>query len=119
MAEVTDTNRLVMKWRGKEIVNIERAFLNSSGVLRTARVKVKEPARFYDSRRKSEDTREFWINNVRQLNVCSQKGLVEMFDSTVGGVTVLMPLGGRYQLTPAEGMAAKIPVEKGKPQPER
>ena len=114
VAEVTDTNRLVMKWRGKEIVNIERAFLNSSGVLRTARVKVKEPARFYDSRRKSEDTREFWINNVRQLNVCSQKGLVEMFDSTVGGGTVLMPLGGRYQLTPAEGMAAKIPVEKGK-----
>jgi len=113
VAEVTDTNRLVMKWRGNEIVNIERAFLNSNGVQRTASVKVKEPARFCVGSRKNEDIRTSWTDNLKQLNVCSQKGLVEMFDSTIGGGTVLMPLGGRYQLTPAEGMAAKIPVEKG------
>jgi len=114
VAVVTDTNRIIMKWRGREIVNIERAFLNTNGVRQITRVKVKEPVRSDNSRKGNADIRAAWINNLKQLNVCSQKGLVEMFDSTVGGDTVLMPLGGRYQLTPAEGMAAKIPVEKGK-----
>lgn len=114
VAVVTDTNRMIMKWRGKEIVNIERAFLNTNGVRQKTFVKVKEPLHYGGERRESEDIRASWINNLKRLNACSQKGLVEMFDSTVGGGTVLMPLGGRYQLTPAEGMAAKIPVEKGK-----
>jgi len=114
VATVTDTNRLIMKWRGKEIVNIERAFLNTNGVRQTTRVEVKEPVHLFKSRHENGEIKDFWINNLKQLNICSQKGLVEMFDSTVGGSTVLMPFGGRYQLTPAEGMAAKIPVEKGK-----
>ena len=113
VAVVTDTNRMIMKWRGKEIVNIERAFLNTNGVRQKTFVKVKEPLHYGGERRESEDIRASWINNLKRLNACSQKGLVEMFDSTVGGGTVLMPLGGRYQLTlPRDG--GKIPVEKGK-----
>ncbi len=113
VAKVTDTNRLVMKWRGKDIVNIGRDFLNTNGVQQKARVKVNEPISVDAATMVSGDRKADWTDNLQRLNVCSQKGLVEMFDSTIGAGTVLMPFGGRNQLTPPEGMAAKIPVEKG------
>lgn len=121
VAVVTDTGRLRMSWRGKTIVDLSRDFLNTNGVKQFASVTVKgaelpespflrishelEPYR--------EDVRMAWIKNLERLNVCSQKGLVERFDSTIGGGTVVMPFGGKYQLTPTEGMAAKIPVQSG------
>lgn len=117
VAEVTDTGRLVMLWRGKPIVDISREFLNTNGVKQKVNVKVvapKENENFFDSA--SEDVINLeaaWLNNLRDLNVCSQKGLVEMFDSTIGAGTILMPFGGKYQNTPAEGMASKIPVLHG------
>ncbi|MBP7176082.1 MAG: phosphoribosylformylglycinamidine synthase [Thermoclostridium sp.] len=116
VAVVTDTNRLVMRWRGKNIVNISRDFLNTNGAEQVISIAVKEPAATSidtDLPHTAADLGSAWTQNLQQLNVCSQKGLVEMFDSTIGAGTVLMPLGGRTQLTPAEGMAAKIPVEKG------
>ncbi|NLN64123.1 MAG: phosphoribosylformylglycinamidine synthase [Clostridiaceae bacterium] len=116
VAVVTDTNRLVMKHRGKNIVDISRDFLNTNGVEQVATIAVKEPVCSGNPSESSVfvgDFAEAWKNNLQRLNVCSQKGLVEMFDSTVGAGTVLLPLGGKNQLTPAEGMAAKIPVENG------
>ncbi|MDR2183695.1 MAG: phosphoribosylformylglycinamidine synthase [Clostridiales bacterium] len=106
VAEITDTGRLVMKWRGKEIVNISREFLNTSGVRQQTKVKVAQPI-FESAPEKT------WPENLTDLNVASNKGLVEMFDSTVGAGTVLAPFGGKYQMTPAQAMAAKIPVPKG------
>ena len=103
----------------KEIVNISRKFLNTNGVLQSVEVEVEEPKNGNDgitpniTANLDADVKTAWINNLQRLNVCSQKGLVEMFDSTIGAGTVLMPFGGKYQLTPAEGMCAKIPVEKG------
>lgn len=116
VATVTDTNRLVMKNRGRNIVNISRDFLNSNGAHQVTRVSVKEPVnpvQLEDAPTADKDFQSAWIQNLQQLNVCSQKGLSEMFDSTIGAGTVLMPFGGKNQLTPAEGMAAKIPVENG------
>ena len=115
VAVVTDTNRLVMRWRGKDIVNISRAFLNTNGAEQRASVFVKEPVLESNpgDAPRAEDIRSAWLKNLQRLNVCSQKGLSERFDSTIGAATVQMPFGGRNQLTPAEGMAAKIPVEKG------
>jgi phosphoribosylformylglycinamidine synthase len=121
VAVVTDTGRLRMSWRGKTIVNISRDFLNTNGVKRNTKVKVNGssisdspllnlPADIGIYR---ENPREAIIRNLERLNVSSQKGLVERFDSTIGGNTVLMPFGGKYQLTPSEGMAAKLPVESG------
>ncbi|MFD3156634.1 phosphoribosylformylglycinamidine synthase [Haloimpatiens sp. FM7330] len=120
VAVVTSSNRLVMNWRGKNIVDISRDFLNSNGASRYTEVFVNSP---------DEDTNYFnkdvekiytdetlenaWYKNLERLNVCSQRGLIEKFDSTIGAGTVLMPFGGKYQATPAEGMAAKIPVLKG------
>lgn len=119
VARVTGTNRLVMKWRGKEIVNISREFLNTNGVLQATEVEVGEPETektgeaLCVSGASAADVRAAWVGNLKRLNVCSQKGLVETFDSTIGAGTVLMPFGGKNQLTPAEGMCAKIPVGKG------
>jgi len=116
VAKVTDSNRLVMNWRGQRIVDISREFLNTSGVRQKIKVAVKEPEASVNIISSSEtgmDFAEAFRQNLQKLNVCSQKGLVEMFDSTVGAGTVLMPLGGKNQLTPAEGMAAKIPVQDG------
>ncbi len=116
VAVVTDTNRLVMCWRGKNIVNISREFLNTNGAEQSTRIIVKEPVLDEnpgDAPRHDADIRSTWLENLQRLNVCSQKGLSERFDSTIGAATVLMPFGGRNQLTPAEGMIAKIPVEKG------
>lgn len=109
VAEVTDTDRLRMNWKDKTIVDIKRSFLDTNGAKQEISLKVKSPSA-YPYEVKNCDVKEEWLKSLRNLNVCSQKGLIERFDSTIGGGTVLMPLGGKYQLTPAEGMAAKIPV---------
>ena len=106
VAEVTDSGRMVMNWRGVEIVNISRKFFDTNGVKRHIKAKcVMRNAQCVMNSKKS------WLENLRGLNVCSQKGLVERFDSTIGAATVLMPFGGKNQLTPAEGMVAKIPCD--------
>ncbi|GAA0098716.1 phosphoribosylformylglycinamidine synthase [Clostridium perfringens] len=112
VAEVTDTDRLRMNWKDKTIVDIKRSFLDTNGAKQEISLKVKSPS-VYPYEVKNCDIKEKWLKSLRNLNVCSQKGLIERFDSTIGGGTVLMPLGGKYQLTPAEGMAAKIPVLGG------
>ena len=117
VAEVTEEKRMVMKWRNTVIVAISREFLNTNGITQNTTVKVKAPLEeenyFKKTGKISGDLKEAWISNLKDLNICSKKGLVEMFDSSAGSNTVLMPLGGKYQMTPQEGMVAKIPVEKG------
>lgn len=121
VAEVTDEKRLVMYWRGKTIVNIKREFLDTNGVKQSSKVEVVAPSEddYYFEKLPREvadrmdNLSEAWINNLQRLNVCGQKGLVEMFDSTIGSATVLLPFGGKYQLSPSEGMIAKIPVLDG------
>ncbi len=110
IAEVTENNKLVMTWRGKEIVNVSRKFFDTNGVQQHINANVAQVEN-YLRQRLSEDIKTAWLKNLQKLNVCSQKGLVERFDSTVGAGTVLMPFGGKNQLTPAEGMAAKLPVD--------
>ncbi|ELC8341777.1 phosphoribosylformylglycinamidine synthase [Clostridium perfringens] len=112
VAEVTENDRLRMNWKDKIIVDIKRSFLDTNGAKQEISLKVKSPS-VYPYEVKNYDVKEEWLKSLRNLNVCSQKGLIERFDSTIGGGTVLMPLGGKYQLTPAEGMAAKIPVLGG------
>ena len=117
VAEVTEEPRLVLTWRGKEIVNISRAFLDTNGAHQETDVKVEIPAKadnYFDSVKEPEDVKKAWIDTLSDLNVCSQKGLVEMFDSSIGAGTVTMPYGGKYQLTPTQTMIAKLPVMKGK-----
>ena len=109
IAKVTEKNKLVMQWRGDEIVSVSRNFLNTNGVRQHARVIV-APVGKYARQTLSGDIKIDWLNNLKKLNVCSQRGLVEQFDSTVGAGTILMPYGGRNQLTPSEGCAAKLPV---------
>ena len=112
VAEVTDDERLKMTWRGKTIVDIKRSFLDTNGKTQETNIKINKIEEYpYDV--ENVDIKEKWINILKSLNVCSKKGLIERFDSTIGGNTVLMPLGGKYQITPAEGMAAKIPVLNG------
>lgn len=121
VAVVTEEERLRMIWRGKTIVDVSRDFLNTNGVKQTVSVKVTEPEaeNSYFKALRSEvgaeinHLEEAWIANLQKLNVCSQKGLVERFDSTIGAGTVFMPFGGGYQLSPAEGMVGKIPVLNG------
>ena len=110
IAEVTENNKLVMTWRGKEIVNVSRKFFDTNGVQQHINANIAQVEK-YLRQRLSEDVKTAWLKNLQKLNVCSQKGLVERFDSTVGAGTVLMPFGGKNQLTPAEGMAAKLPVD--------
>ena len=116
VAEVTESPRLVLKWRGKEIVNISRAFLNANGAHQETAVAVDMPSETekYFERREVGDVREAWLNTLKDLNVCSQKGLVEMFDGSIGAGSVFMPYGGKYQLTETQTMVAKLPVLKGK-----
>ncbi len=121
VARVTGDNRLRMTWAGKTIVDIHRDFLNTNGVTQVADVQVAEPDHAVDPFRdlpeelekNLEDVEKAWKHNLERLNVCSQRGLVERFDSTIGAGTVLMPFGGRYQSTPAESMVAKIPLLSG------
>ena len=116
VAVVTDDRRLVMKWRGQDIVNISRDFLDTSGVTQKIDVKVVSPQKstFFDEIDfEGETIKDRWLENLEKLNIASQKGLVERFDSTIGARTVLMPFGGKYQLTPPEAMVAKVPVDRG------
>ncbi len=116
VAEVTSSPRLVLVWRGKEIVNISRAFLDTNGAHQETTVAVDMPDenKKYFVRNEIGDVRAKWLDTLKDLNVCSQKGLVEMFDSSIGAGSVLMPYGGKYQLTETQTMVAKLPVLKGK-----
>ncbi len=111
VAKVTESPRLVMNWRGKKIVDISRDFLNSNGADKHIDIKVKKGEEhkkpIYDS------FKEGLFATATDLNVCSRRGLVERFDSTIGAGTVMMPFGGKNQLTPSQAMVNKIPVEKG------
>jgi phosphoribosylformylglycinamidine synthase len=119
VADVTANNRLQMSWRNATIVDISRDFLNTNGVRQETAARVAAPSEdnYFNTLppavQESTDLETAWLKNLAALNVCSQKGLVERFDSTIGAGTVLMPFGGKYQLTPAEGMAAKVPVLNG------
>jgi phosphoribosylformylglycinamidine synthase len=107
-----------MRWRSNTIVDIARDFLDTNGVKQHTEVRVQEPAadeNYFTNKTAhiTSDLKKAWLNNLQDLNVCSQRGLVECFDSTIGAGTVLMPFGGKYQATPSVGMAAKLPVESG------
>ena len=116
VAVVTEEPRLVLIWRGKEIVNLSRAFLDTNGAHQETDVEVEMPEREDSLFKKNEigDVREAWLNTLSDLNVCSQKGLVEMFDGSIGAGSVFMPHGGKYQLTETQAMVAKVPVQNGK-----
>ncbi|HBJ2609977.1 phosphoribosylformylglycinamidine synthase [Clostridium botulinum] len=117
VAEVKEEKRLKMLWKDSIIVDLDREFLNTNGVVQKTKAYINTPEKesyFQEITIGSkENIKDKWIENIKDLNVCSQKGLVEMFDSTVGAGTVVMPLGGKYQRTPQEGMAAKLPVLEG------
>lgn len=116
VAVVTEEPRLVMNWRGKTIVNISRRFLDTNGAHQEASVVVEVPDKERSAfvRREIPDVREAWLGLLSDQNVCSQKGLVEMFDSSIGAGSVFMPYGGRYQLTETQAMVAKLPVLHGR-----
>ena len=125
VAVVTKEPRLILKWRDKEIVNISRAFLDTNGAHQETKVKVEIPSEQEDyfksyaveavqKELEKGDVKQAWLSLLSNLNVCSQKGLVEMFDSSIGAATVTMPYGGKYQLTETQTMIAKLPVLKGK-----
>ncbi len=117
VAVVTYEPRLTLLWRGKKIVDLSRAFLDTNGAHQETDVHVEMPkGRAYFDRDQiaPEQVREKWLATLSGLNGCSQKGLVEMFDSSIGAGTVLMPYGGRYQLTPTQTMVAKLPLLHGK-----
>lgn len=127
VAEVTKEPRLVMEWRGKVIVDISRAFLDTNGAHQETDVVVSTPTEkdnYFEQKQYSFDGtsgildkmafKNAWLNTLSDLNVCSQKGLVEMFDSSIGALSVYMPYGGKYQLTPVQSMVAKLPVLSGK-----
>ena len=116
VADVTDTNRLIMNWNGETIVDISRDFLNTNGASQQQEVIVKAPADrsyFLRGSASADNFKEKWLAAVSDLNVASQQGLAERFDSTVGANTVLMQFGGKFQKTPTQGMVAKLPVLNG------
>ncbi|PIH03630.1 phosphoribosylformylglycinamidine synthase [Clostridium combesii] len=117
VAEVKEEKRLKMLWKESIIVDLDREFLNTNGVVQKTKAYINTPEKESHFQKiaigSKENIKDKWIENIKDLNVCSQKGLVEMFDSTVGAGTVIMPLGGKYQKTPQEGMAAKLPVLEG------
>ncbi len=125
VAVVTEEPRLVLEWRGKEIVNISRAFLDTNGAHQETKVAVELPVKEENFFEKLEipkvakaletgDVKAAWLATLADLNVCSQKGLVEMFDGSIGAGSVFMPYGGKYQLTETQSMVAKLPVAEGK-----
>ena len=116
VAVVTKEPRLVLEWRGREIVNISRAFLDTNGAHQETSVLVDIPEKedCVLNAGKVEDVRGKWLKVLSDLNECSQKGLVERFDGSIGAGSVLMPYGGKYQLTETQAMVAKLPVLKGK-----
>ena len=125
VAVVTEEPRLVLEWRGKEIVNISRVFLDTNGAHQETNVAVDMPVpednylnkistpKVADAVAKN-DMKAAWLAELADLNVCSQKGLVEMFDGSIGAGSVYMPFGGKYQLTETQSMVAKLPVANGK-----
>jgi len=115
VAVVTEEPRLVLSWRGKEIVNLSRAFLDTNGAHQETAVAVDIPDRKNTVLRRAEvdDVRGKWLSVLKDLNVCSQKGLVEMFDGSIGAGSVFMPHGGKYQMTETQAMVAKLPVLTG------
>ncbi len=116
VAVVTEEKRLILEWRGKEIVNISRAFLDTNGAHQETDVVVNIPEEKDNLFKAPEvkDVKAEWLETLSDLNVCSQKGLVEMFDGSIGAGSVFMPYGGKYQLTEVQTMVAKLPVLKGK-----
>lgn len=112
VAEVTDNDRLRLFWRGKNIVDVKRTFLDTNGATQKTDIKVSAP-KDYPYEVGEIDVKSKWIENLATLNIASQQGLSERFDATIGARSVLMPFGGRYSKTPTEGMAAKIPVVNG------
>ena len=114
-AVVTEEPRLVLVWRGKEIVNLSRAFLDTNGAHQETNVEVEIPSKKDSLFVKKEvgDVKETWLSMLSDLNVCSQKGLVEMFDGSIGAGSVFMPHGGKYQMTETQAMVAKVPVLNG------
>ncbi len=124
VAVVTEEPRLVLEWRGKEIVNIARAFLDTNGAHQETSVAVEIPSQeenFFGKKEipevaealKRGDVKDAWLKTLADLNVCSQKGLVEMFDGSIGAGSVYLPYGGKYQLTETQSMVAKLPVAEG------
>ena len=124
VAVVTEEPRLVLEWRGKEIVNISRAFLDTNGAHQETAVTVEMPdekEKFFGKKElngvadalAAGNVKKAWMTMLADLNVCSQKGLVEMFDGSIGAGSVYMPYGGKYQLTETQSMVAKLPVAKG------
>ena len=116
VAVVTESPRLVLVWRGKEIVNLSRAFLDTNGAHQETDVEVEIPSMrdTVFTRDEVTDVKAKWLDTLKDLNVCSQKGLVEMFDGSIGAGSVLMPHGGKYQMTETQAMVAKVPVQTGK-----
>lgn len=117
VAVVTDTNRLVLNWKGKKIVDISREFLDTNGVTQESEVEVEninyKESPLVNIEYDGKTLEERWYNMLSSLNVASQKGLMEMFDSTIGATTVLMPFGGKYQMTPTDVSVQKIPLING------
>lgn len=141
VAKVTKEPRMKMYWRGKLIVDLSREFLNTNGTVKIANAKIEKPKgiqEYFEGKRKIQQNKnsvgvaflgnpqnciktngknclktKLWKETISDLNCCSQKGLVERFDSSIGAGTVLMPFGGKYQLTPTEAMCARIPTLKG------
>lgn len=115
VAVVTEEPRLVISWRGKEIVNISRRFIDTNGAHQEVSAKVCMPdaRESYFKKPEITDVKNSWLNTLKDLNVCSQKGLVEMFDGSIGAGSVFMPYGGKYQMTETQAMAAKVPVRNG------
>ena len=125
VAVVTEEPRLVLNWRGSKIVDLKRAFLDTNGAHQETTVKVDIPSEeenYFEQyaipavgeKVEAGDVKGAWLTMLNDLNVCSQKGLVEMFDASIGAGSVFMPYGGKYQLTETQAMVAKLPVLKGK-----
>jgi phosphoribosylformylglycinamidine synthase len=121
VATVTEDPRMVISWRGKEIVNLSRRFIDTNGAHQETTVSVAMPSQPSATSQTSETSytsytsiKDLWLKTLADLNVCSQKGLVEMFDSSIGACSVVMPFGGRYQLTPTQSMIGKLPLLDGK-----
>ena len=116
VAVVKEDPRMTLKWRGKTIVDLSRAFIDTNGAHQETDVKVEMPVKEdnYFTAKSVDDVKSQWMNTLSDLNVCSQKGLVEMFDGSIGAGSVYMPHGGKYQLTETQAMVAKLPVLKGK-----
>ena len=112
VAEVNDTGRLVMKYRNEVIADISREFLNTNGAKSNINIEIEKTGKLNLERKvDGENFKERLINNLKDLNVCSQRGLMETFDSSIGSTTVLMPYGGKYQLTPSDVSVQKVSVE--------